>query len=511
MIKNNIRGYQQEIIETIMKKLQQNVREIFIEMPVGTGKSTIIKYLIEMLDYKKRILIMYNRKFLEEQAKEDLKGKENIVISNYYTDALPMVNFDYIILDNIESMNEEKYKSIYQTFKEAKIICFGDRTQRIRKDTNWLDKKVIDYSLTMQQVIDDGYINPNYIGFNFECFVEKLLKESKFINIEKEVALKTSQRIMRADFVVDNNERKIIIEVKSYRSEYIQNTIIKQAVEQVEYYKEIWKKVNGEEVQAVLIISCQVPDEIKETYYKKRGIIIIDIANLLYLSQGNDELMKALIEGIHYNIYDITPKPLVNLDIFKIRPKENLSEEVEKEISTATDFIQKLEKLECGKEKESDKKYEKLCVDIIKFLFENEFTRMSEQSSTEDKMFRMDLICGLKGTSEFWKILIHHYNTRFVVFEFKNYEDKIDQNLIYITEKYLYNAVLRNVAIIISRRGFSYNAHKAATGILTESGKLIIELNDNDIITMLRMKADGQDASDYLLNVLEQYLISISK
>lgn len=63
MIKNNIRGYQQEIIETIMKKLQQNVREIFIEMPVGTGKSTIIKYLIEMLDYKKRILIMYNRKF----------------------------------------------------------------------------------------------------------------------------------------------------------------------------------------------------------------------------------------------------------------------------------------------------------------------------------------------------------------------------------------------------------------------------------------------------------------
>ena len=126
-------------------------------------------------------------------------------------------------------------------------------------------------------------------------------------------------------------------------------------------------------------------------------------------------------------------------------------------------------------------------------------------------MFRMDLVCGLKGTSEFWKILIQHYNTRFVVFEFKNYKEEIDQNLIYITEKYLYNAVLRNVAIIVSRKGFSYNAHKAAIGVLTENGKLIIEIKDDDLITMLRMKADGQDASDYLLNILEEYLISISK
>ena len=180
---------------------------------------------------------------------------------------------------------KKNMKSIYKTYKNAKLICFSNKIQRMRKDKNWLNKKVIDYSLTMQQVIDEGYINPNYIGFDFECFVEKLLKELKLENIEKDVAIKTNQRIMRTDFVVGNNKRKIIIEVKSYRSKYIQNTIIKQAVEQVEYYKDVWKKVNGEEVQAVLIISCLVPDEIKETYYKEREIIIIDIANLLYLIQ----------------------------------------------------------------------------------------------------------------------------------------------------------------------------------------------------------------------------------
>lgn len=126
-------------------------------------------------------------------------------------------------------------------------------------------------------------------------------------------------------------------------------------------------------------------------------------------------------------------------------------------------------------------------------------------------MFRRDLLCGIKGSSEFWKILIQHYNSRFVVFEFKNYEQELDQNLVYITGKYLYNAALRNVAIIISRKGFSDSAHKLAIGMLTgKEEKLIIDLNDKDIIIMLRMKADEQDPSDYLLNKLEDFLMSMS-
>lgn len=506
-----MREYQQEIINTIMKKLQQNVRKIFIEMPAGTGKSTVIRSLVKEFGTKKQILIMCKGKVLEQQFKDDLKDNTNIVICNYYNNILTTENFDYIILNSIEGISEKKYESICKTFKKAKIICFADKAQRTKEDEKWLDKKKMDYSLTMQQIIDDGYINPNYVGTKFECFIEQLLKELKVANIEKEVALKTSQRVMRADFIVDSNKRKLIIEVKVYRSEFIQNTIIKQAIEQVEYYKEVWKKVNGEEAQAILIMSCQVPDEIKEYYYKEKRIVIIDISNLLYLSQGKDKLMKELIEVIQYNVHDIMPKPLVNSEIFKFESKEEASEVFETEIERATSLIKKLEKLGYGKAQGNDKEYEKLCVNIIEFLFKTEFTKMSKQSSTEDKMFRMDLICGLKETSEFWKILIHHYNTRFVVFEFKNYKDEIDQNLIYITEKYLYNAVLRNVAIIISRKGFSNNAHKAAKGILTETGKLIIELKDDDIIAMLRMKADGQDASDYLLNLLEEYLISISK
>ncbi len=44
-------------------------------------------------------------------------------------------------------------------------------------------------------------------------------------------------------------------------------------------------------------------------------------------------------------IYDIMPKPLINPDFFQIQQKEKLKEVVETEINSATDFIQKLEKL----------------------------------------------------------------------------------------------------------------------------------------------------------------------
>lgn len=511
MIKNNIRDYQQEIINVIIKKLQQNSKEIFIEMPSGTGKSIVIEEVIKLLEAKSNILIMNKNKIAEQQFKEQFKNYKNVTIENYYNCQSIIDKFDYIIFNDMEELSEEKYKNIYQIFKKARMIGFCNKSQRISKRGEWLDKKTIDYSITIQQIINDGYMNPNQLENQFQYFIEELLKKLRFINLEKERALKTKKGIMRVDFIIHNNEKEIIVETKDYRSKFVESTIINRAIEQLDYYKSILQEENKNDIEAILIMNCYVSEKIKESTYNEKKILILDISNLIYLSQKNEELMKNLIESIQYNIYDIVPKEPIKMELLKLQKKENISNSIENEIDSAKKFIQRLENIKYGNKEKNDKEYEKLCVQIIRYLFETEFTRILEQNSTEDKMFRMDLVCGLKGTSEFWKILIQHYNTRFVVFEFKNYKEEIDQNLIYITEKYLYNAVLRNVAIIVSRKGFSYNAHKAAIGVLTENGKLIIEIKDDDLITMLRMKADGQDASDYLLNILEEYLISISK
>lgn len=78
-------------------------------------------------------------------------------------------------------------------------------------------------------------------------------------------------------------------------------------------------------------------------------------------------------------------------------------------------------------------------------------------------------------------------------------------------QKYLFPAALRNVAFIISRNGFDENAQKAAIGSLKENGKLIISLTDKDLLAMIEMKENGGEPSDYLLDKVEDVLMSVGK
>ncbi len=68
---------------------------------------------------------------------------------------------------------------------------------------------------------------------------------------------------------------------------------------------------------------------------------------------------------------------------------------------------------------------------------------------------------------------------------------------------------MRNVAIIVSRKGFSKSAKFAAEGCLKEHGKLILNITNEDLINMLELKSD--EAADYLLGKLEEFLMGISK
>ena len=104
-----------------------------------------------------------------------------------------------------------------------------------------------------------------------------------------------------------------------------------------------------------------------------------------------------------------------------------------------------------------------------------------------------------------------YFNSKYVVFEFKNYSKKITQKEIYTTEKYLYAKALRSVAIIITAKGFDENAMWATKGCLRENGKLIILLTSEDLIKMAEYKISQEDPSTYLLSKLDNLLIELEK
>ena len=246
--------------------------------------------------------------------------------------------------------------------------------------------------------------------------------------------------------------------------------------------------------------------------------MVWDIDNLVFYSKDYPTLLKQLSQITYYPIDYIEGQPSEEADkagLSLISIGDKLTNEADKEADEINMLIRRLSDCKSGKTHSGE--YEKVCERILRTLFEaNYFNRLTSQHKTKDEHFRMDLIGSLKinqnneeSMHPLWQMLVQHYNSHFVVFEFKNYSKEIDQNLIYITEKYLFDAALRNVAIIISRKGFSKSAKFAAEGCLKEHGKLILSITDDDFVKMLKLISD--EAAEFLLEKLEEFLMGISK
>jgi hypothetical protein len=159
------------------------------------------------------------------------------------------------------------------------------------------------------------------------------------------------------------------------------------------------------------------------------------------------------------------------------------------------------------------RKYEALCCEILKYIFSDDLALWKEQSKSNKELYRFDLLCRIKDKNEktFWSILENYFKSKYVIFEFKNYNEPITQKEIYTTEKYLYLKALRNVAIIIAANGYDENAYWASKGSLRENGKLIILLDTNDLIEMSKMKENEEDPSNYLQDKLDEILLELEK
>ena len=119
---------------------------------------------------------------------------------------------------------------------------------------------------------------------------------------------------------------------------------------------------------------------------------------------------------------------------------------------------------------------------------------------------------GADKNAEFFDTIQRYFNTKYIVFEFKNYSDSITQKEIYTTEKYLYEKALRKVAVIISRNGADKHAQQAARGCLRETGKLILCLSDSDLLRMNALGECGEgDPVDVFGEKLDALLIDLEK
>jgi hypothetical protein len=157
------------------------------------------------------------------------------------------------------------------------------------------------------------------------------------------------------------------------------------------------------------------------------------------------------------------------------------------------------------------RKFEEKGLEALRYVFDKDLTAWSKQQPTDNRVSICDVVARVASEHDFWNTIVHQFRSRYIVFEFKNYAEKIGQGQIYTTEKYLFRTALRSMAIIISRNGADDNALLAARGALRESGKLIVNLDVKDLCELLKRRDAGDDHNALLVERLDKMLMMLER
>lgn len=300
------------------------------------------------------------------------------------------------------------------------------------------------------------------------------------------------------DIIIENKKRRYNIELKISRNK-------------IRYDKSLVLFLDKQQSRErlsnfILILIGYIDNALKREIEEKYNIKVFDIDVILNALNPFNDLKDTFISLLPFSLKEIDPSFDFDKysDIFKL---EIIKESTKPELS----YISRL--IGTPKGHTNFSQYENLCIEILRYLFNEQLSLWRKQEKSFAGLFRFDLICKIKNDTEleFWNILKRFYDTLYVVFEFKNYDQKISQSQIYTTEKYLYAKALRRVAIMITREGLDNNAEIAQRGVLREDGKLIICLSDKDIINMIKMKEKGDEPCDYLSDYLDNLLVDLEK
>jgi Restriction endonuclease len=295
------------------------------------------------------------------------------------------------------------------------------------------------------------------------------------------------------------------IEVKYYRTARAQPSLIESAAFRVSN--------NGfieHATKAMLVISCLLPDVLRNRLEQRFQITIadrVDLRNWVAASPspGLVDELDALIEAD-----PASPEDSATVDSDPMARSRPLTKvEAWPADTRGTELCKQLKEVRHGKVGWKD--HERVCESILRYLFPNDLQGWHKQKRTDDGLNRFDFICRIHPTREFWKFLINHLNSRYVLFEFKNYSGKIKQGQILTTEKYLLERGLRRVAIILSRSGADQHAIAMTQGAMREHGKLLLILNDENLCDMLHMKERGADPTDCLFDLADNFLLALPR
>jgi hypothetical protein len=156
------------------------------------------------------------------------------------------------------------------------------------------------------------------------------------------------------------------------------------------------------------------------------------------------------------------------------------------------------------------RQFEELGTRILTDIFSPQLGAPEVQSRTDDGLDIIDAIFPVRGTIPPWSIVRSEYRSRFAVAEFKNYVDAIGQRQVESIAQYLWHKAFRSFGLLLSRNGYDASATLARRRAWIESNRLIVMLQDEDLIDMMRLREQGDEPFQLIDAQLEDFFRRLS-
>ncbi|ARC86223.1 restriction endonuclease family protein [Clostridium argentinense CDC 2741] len=288
--------------------------------------------------------------------------------------------------------------------------------------------------------------------FDFEEFVKYtvdiLANSSEFdkVNLVNEV------NDIGIDIVAEKKEEILLIEVKKANligTEYIyQMNNIRNSKASEKYNRKL--------VKLVLLNSGDFTNEAKDIA-EKLNIVLWDYKTLFEIREFNKK----------------------SSEVYKI-----IYERAQEEI-----LVDRLKSISSGKKEWSN--YQKCIADIFEFLFYPSLDTPRYEITDYDGANRRDIILENQSNSGFWKNIRELYKGEYIVVDAKNYSDFIGKKPVIEIAHYLKPYGCGMFGILACRKGIEDSAFYAMKEQWIGNGKLIICLDDEEIMEMLDIKRNN--------------------
>jgi len=232
-------------------------------------------------------------------------------------------------------------------------------------------------------------------------------------------------------------------------------------------------------------ISWILEDPIHLTKYY--DATMIDNINLAYASIKEREINLNSLEELHEKmssfIHELVPE---YIPILKNQP-------------IALKLIEELKNIKPGIQNWN--KYEKYCVKVLNYLFVPEFRKVYSQVKSINGVERRDAIMPNNSKSSFWTDIKNEFNSKNIIFEFKNLVKKYSKEELNQLRIYLSKPTIGKFGFLFVRTSeFKKSLIQAQRDAYEQNGILILIIDDRLLGKMILSKAYFGSCEDIISN-----------